>query len=839
MVEEPSLNPLDSEEFDTEDAINELCPDESSLANLPLLKILLRQRILECNQQIALMKSQLESRPGGGDGKGVADLRLEGIQEGIGALLTTFSTIRSSSAEARSVVESITKEIRTLDLAKANIESAVVGLKRFGMLVSAFDQLTRVAKSRKYQETASSLQTVQQLSAHLKPLSVSVPRVAVLFKALQETQGLLRRTIMEEFSQAFETKTASESKAQLGDACLVMETLGDDARVSLVEWYSNFQLREYRRIFSGPSSEAGQLDNISRRYAWFRRILKSYEEDPSGGGRIFPESWQVGASLCGQFGEVTREDLKSVLARCRSKLQVDMLLKALQTTTAFELEMSQKFGMPYEDIAARSKSTQVGSATSIRTAFESYLNIFVDAQDNALSEMFNNFRSKLPKPATFSDVALDDRPAAIIPSSMELFYFYRSTLDQCASLSNKAPFLDLCQVYKKWLKVYSEEILTTSLSATMNYMTTIGGVSTERPSGEFAPSSTDGSRLIRTSVLLCACAVLNTADYCAETSQQLQNKLQEKIHPELKVKVTLENEQDLFRSNISSAISSLLKELETSCDSAFMSMLRAPWKDSEFVSAESAYIHNVISMVTIITDLVKKHAEQKKYVRSFCDKAVGFLANRFSSSIVRCRPIPPIGAEQMILDLQVLKNHLLVLPQIDPDTSAPSSYTRYVTKSIGKLDTLLKVIMTPDDPAEDFVKHYLLLIPCQSFSDFQKILDLKGVRRQDQNTLHDIFLALTSTQPDLADSSFLSSIDMNPDAPSIANPVSLLQLTGLSRDPTFVGLAEAGRNTAGNHPASNSIDHPDGGGSRAFNDFKRFGQKLGMGLRFTRETKAE
>lgn len=42
-----------------------------------------------------------------------------------------------------------------------------------------------------------------------------------------------------------------------------------------------------------------------------------------------------------------------------------------------------------------------------------------------------------------------------------------------------------------------------------------------------------------------------------------------------------------------------------------------------------------------------------------------------------------------------------------------------------KIDTLLKVLMTPEDPPEEFVQHYLLLIPCQSFSDFQKVLDLK------------------------------------------------------------------------------------------------------------------
>lgn len=55
-------------------------------------------------------------------------------------------------------------------------------------------------------------------------------------------------------------------------------------------------------------------------------------------------------------------------------------------------------------------------------------------------------------------------------------------------------------------------------------------------------------------------------------------------------------------------------------------------------------------------------------------------------------------------------------------------YSRYVTKSVLKIDTLLKVIMTPTEPAEEFVKHYLLLIPCRSFSDLQKVLDLK-VRR--------------------------------------------------------------------------------------------------------------
>lgn len=74
------------------------------------------------------------------------------------------------------------------------------------------------------------------------------------------------------------------------------------ARNSLLSWYSVLLLRDYRRIF-GSSSEAGQLDNVSRRFAWFRRVLKTYEEENS---MIFPLSWNVGAVLTGGFSEVTR-----------------------------------------------------------------------------------------------------------------------------------------------------------------------------------------------------------------------------------------------------------------------------------------------------------------------------------------------------------------------------------------------------------------------------------------------------------------------------------------------------------------------------------------------------
>ena len=141
------------------------------------------------------------------------------------------------------------------------------------------------------------------------------------------------------------------------------------------------------------------------------------------------------------------------------------------------------------------------------------------------------------------------------------------------------------------------------------------------------------------------------------------------------------------------------------------------------------------------------------------------IVARFVQNIVRSRPITPIGAEQILLDIQRLKSCLLQLPKLTGEgtgsSAALASYNRVVAKALGKIDIMLQVIMSPESPPEAFIDHYLVLIPCQSFSDFQKMLDLKGVKRQEQNNLLDLFLAKTSMMRDLADTSILSQLDMD------------------------------------------------------------------------------
>ncbi|GAA5975069.1 hypothetical protein JCM5350_004573 [Sporobolomyces pararoseus] len=717
-----------------EDILNELMPDEVSLNQASLVSLLLKNKIQTIRLEIEALTELLE--------RDQDPVKMGEIQELIGELLSQVTAIRDAATESEVVVREITRDIQSLDLAKRNLVASMNALKRFQMLVNAFDQLTKLAKSRQYRETAQALGAVKQLSSYFKTFS-SVERIAAVNRGVFEVQNVLKAQVMRDFEEAFSNEsTRAQMTARLSDACLVVDALGDDAKEALLRWYSLLLLRDYRRIF-GSTSEAGQLDNISRRFAWFRRILKSHEDE---NGSLFPGHWNVGAVLAGSFSEVTKNDLKSVLSKASSTLDVNLLLESIAQTTEFERDMARKFSMSSESILDLSAIKYGGKDANspITSIFEPHLGIFVDAQDKILSEMVQGFTSSRISSSP------SDNPSAVLPSSTELFYFYREALDRCARLSVRQPLLDLCKVYRKWLKTYAEDVLNSAL------------IKYDRRSGEGRPNVQE---------LQTACLVLNTGEYCLETATQLEESLKEKIDLEFKDRVSLEAEKELFTGSISAALLAILRELELTVEAPFTSMSKSPWKDVEFVSSESEYVSELTKACVTVVGIVREGVEQKKYVRSTCDKIVGLVLAKFLQTIVRCRPIAQIGAEQLLLDLQGLK-HCLMHLVLAPGDSAPipTSYSRYVSRSCQRVDTLLKVIMTPEEPADNFVGHYLLLIPCQSFSDFQKVLDLKGVRRVEQNNLLDLFLARTSTATGLTDSSFLTQLDMDPNAGSLTSP---------------------------------------------------------------------
>ena len=129
----------------------------------------------------------------------------------------------------------------------------------------------------------------------------SVDQIAHLSRSIATVQTTLETQITTDFHNAFPSPPPTQIHT-LFESCLVLDVLGDEARDRLITWYCNSQLKEYRNVFRG-NEEAGGLDNISRRYAWLRRILQNYDEEHV---QIFPAHWKDNEALCQAFCDTTR-----------------------------------------------------------------------------------------------------------------------------------------------------------------------------------------------------------------------------------------------------------------------------------------------------------------------------------------------------------------------------------------------------------------------------------------------------------------------------------------------------------------------------------------------------
>lgn len=629
-------------------------------------------------------------------------------------------------------------------------------------------------------------------------------------RALESYHSLSSRPHAHSFLQEAGS-SKSITTTQVPDAALAVDAIGLEAINALLDWYCTLQLREYRRIFRA-TDEAGQLDNVSRRFAWFRRVLKQHDEEHAGG---FLEKWQAARALTARFADITRDDLKSALIRERPKLQVNTLLEALQATMEYEAQASKRFGgVPFSQIYAANPRpvTAAGPsgitiaptagaavAENISSVFEPYLGLFVEAQDKALAELMTNYRrqgTNLPAGGGAGGPGAGGPEGAtspgshptVLPSSTELFYFYRQSLEQCSRLSNREAFRDLIVVFRRYLRAYGEDVLRAALL--------------QSPRPEAGRRSTSSSTDTRTSVadLQRWCLVLNTADYCANTCTQLESRLKAKIHADFKEQVTLEPDRDVFEAIVAAAVQVLTREAEMAVEPAVPhKMMRGggggslggssmpsgldmsgsgsgsggpqAWASLTQVQGKSQYVDEVRSNLESVAVVVRQDVENKRYVRSWCDKTVQVVLAKWTHCLVRlllqraqqqpAASSPPTSLgrnrpamEQLLVDLYEIKATLLELPQHSPSEQGSVSaqgYARHVERSVARVEALLRLLLVPlgegegqqqvsqgSVPEEAFLAEYVRLCSAEvapaaagqnsglsSLSNLQKAIDLK------------------------------------------------------------------------------------------------------------------
>ncbi|KAH1859442.1 hypothetical protein KXX54_007608 [Aspergillus fumigatus] len=695
------LDPLDAADYDPIDHLNAIFSHPSTLSSVSEVSQALREYEDELDHDIAtLVEEQVTSNAESVE-------RIQAAKADLTELFKKIDEVRDRASKTEQAITEMTADIKQLDNAKKNLTQSMTALKRLQMLTTAYDQLRALSKTRQYRDCAQLLQAVIQLMAHFKSYR-SIDQIALLSRNVADIQRELLEQVCEDFELAFAKGEVAQNRITLSEGCQVIDALGESARSRLVTWYCNFQLREYRQVFRN-NEEAGSLDNISRRYSWFRRILKIYDEEYAA---IFPASWRVNEILANVFCEGTRDDFKGILSRSvrnGQTIDVNLLLSCLQETLDFEHSLERRFASPARpstDTFASTETPVFGQAIS--EAFEPYLSVWVEAQDKQLAALIPKYRQQPIRPP---DEEFDCH--IVISSSTELFTFYRHSLQQCAKLSTGGSLADLAKVFAKYLDQYAQQVL-------LNYIS-------ERPTGHTPSNVPSLEDLI---------LVLNTADYCYTTCNQLEEKIKGRLDKNLKQSVDLQSQADSFMGIASAAIRGLVRKVEINLEPSWREMRNTPWSRLDAVSDHSPYVGELLSKTQATFSEILQFLHKQQYARAFADHVVELLSTQFISNISQCKPITETGAEQMLLDTYTLKTGLSsLLP-----APAPASFVKRVNASFSKIETLLKTLQVQPSPPEALVQAYLIHIADRNNANFRKILDLKGIRsRQEQNQLVELF----------------------------------------------------------------------------------------------------
>lgn len=731
--------------------INQMFPTEASLSGVEPLMQKIQSEIRRVDSDIlAAVRQQSNS---GTKAKEDLAAATHAVQE----LMHKIHDIKTKAEQSETMVQEICRDIKKLDFAKKHITTTITALHRLTMLVSAVEQLQVMASKRQYKEAAAQLEAVNQLCSHFEAYR-DVPKITELREKFKNIKKILKSHIFSDFSSLGTGKETEEINLlqQLSDACLVVDALEPSVREELVKNFCSKELTSYRQIFEG--AELAKLDKTERRYAWIKRRLRTNEEI----WKIFPPAWHVDYLLCIQFCKITRSLIVDILNNLNEKPDVGTLLLALQRTLEFEEELAEQFsggtttsspnrefGSDVEESDGGENKNQIvsdirkkyekklavhrgggnedknkdllvpGAGFNFRgiisSCFEPHLAVYVVLEERTLMENLE----KLVQEETWETEEASQ--TNILSSSMKVFLIIRRSLKRCSALTKNQTLFNLFEVFQKILRAYATKLYARLPKGGTGIVAAATGTD-----GQIKTSDRD-EKII--------CYIVNTAEYCHKTAGELAESVSKIIDSQYADKVDMSEVQDEFSSVITKALLTLVHGIETKFDGEMVAMTRVPWATLESVGDQSEYVNGINSILTSSIPVLGRLLSPT-YFQYFLDKLAASLGPRFYLNIYKCKHISETGAQQMLLDTQAVKTILLDIPALGKQTTVDAGYSKFVSREMSKAEALLKVILSPVDSVGNT---YRALVPEGTPLEFQRILDLKGFKKADQQTIMDDF----------------------------------------------------------------------------------------------------
>lgn len=638
----------------------------------------------------------------------------------------------------------------------------------------------------------------------------------------------------------------------LRSACQVAEMMGPEVKAEVIGAFVRRRRASLRAAFSTTERSVKVLSDTERRFAWVRRELRTHwahlggERINRGWGRVFPSEWfvakRVADGLIAECRDVTAAALDS-----GAHHDVDTMIIALAKAKEFETELNRRFeiiptmetnlpsstqsGVNSPPVSSQAQASFIGA---ISDCFGPWMDAFVSHEENQLGstlsqlvrdetwqseydmnaekssgsnvEKLNNTgkttstvsgattlgtRTQLDK---LDDPFLGgaDRTAAVVlKSATELFLAIKKSMCTCASLDVRQPLFSLHRVFRKHLATYAS-VLVRHLPGVRGKNVESTTVSNIPLSSGSSSSSSDRATGEFEMKIIKACAIINTAHYCAVTTEQLEERVRETIAVPFKTDVDLSAERERFGTVCARGIQAVVALTEENVDIHLRTISTRDWSQLSEVGDTSLYIDETGRKLTATVHAISRRLS-KTHLRFLLEKLASAVIGRVRTHIYRCADsssagaatagtvasssssattstlssmpseaaavaaaaaaamamstssatssnntrsgthrqsggISSVAAQQLLLDVTSLRGILVGLPS-SVHAATATTFVKLVNRDIGRVEAILKVILAPLPACVD--TYVALLADHGSAPDLQRILDIRGLKRAD------------------------------------------------------------------------------------------------------------
>ena len=718
---------FDKEDFDVVSFVNTTFPTEESLKGLDPLIGAIKQQMCKIDNDI-LQAVRQQSISGNR-----AERALQEAQATIQELGSSIREIQRRAAASEALVQEICTDIRKLDSAKRHLTLTITGLRRLAMLMNAVSQLQVAVERFEYAEAGQLLQAVRELAAHFASYT-SVPKIAELRGRFAALESSLRISVLREFDLLGEEIPGIPVLERLKNCCAAVDALGYSSRDELVDKICRKEMSIYTAIF-GTIGDTARLDRTANRYKWLLRRLETRRDVFT----IFPAQWRVPQLVTVTFCSVTKAQMAEILDGMATELphHVEGLLKAVEAANIFELEMAQRFdttegtteGPALEDMNAHMATTAIARTAfkgAISSVYAPYLYTYIAQVERELLWSVEKIISE----ETWTPISSN---SPVLRSSNELVEAMRSELNECTSRVTRGKILlDLAAAFKKVFREYARRMVT-RLPKTVSGGQVTGGHLPILGSTEWLVKFNDCDWEV-------VCLIITTAEHCQDMVGQLCKAIAAKLEPStLAEQLDFSGEEEEFSDVITTCLHALLLGLETRFESALTTMNRVNWSAIETVGDQSEWTGQVRAAMVDIGGRLG-HAMPANLFKFLLDRLLRSFAPRLRENIFKCRKLSDVGCQQLRLDLEGIKGAFAATAKSCGEDSDVQSFVGDVSWQLSSAEAILKIAGAPVD---GFVDTFTELMPGASAIDFQRILDLKILKKGEQQLVLEQFYKRT------------------------------------------------------------------------------------------------